>query len=519
MKYKNDHMSKVRWLSLLLALMLLASVFVSCDGDGGGGNVDGGGISDDGSVSWDEVDFKGSTLRYAVSVHERSGGTFQPAYAYLKGPDASTTDEVMKKVISRNTLVEEDLNLKVEYVEVSPSYSQIVENIKGYVLGSAEDSPDLYTNDMGPMCDALVEGYFFNIATPTDRDGNPLTSYFDFANSVWHYDFMSDLSLDKSKVYLLASDYHIDIVRCAYVLFVNKTMFDQNAKSLGAGSTAEFYEYVLDGIWDYDMLADMCRSIWKDDGATKNLPDKKDSRMGLLIDKTVYWSFIPSTGISTYYMGEDGKPKMIEDIDEMNRMGAKVRMIWENGGIPHDGIYYESDLDCTSSFMQGKALFVPSLLGELESEEFRDVSFDKGLVPMPKYDSGRQESYHTMHSVTAELSAILITSQSFSAASAYMQYMAENSRPVLTEYYEFSLKFKYNDDPAIRSMIDLVYGSVDSPFGMHFENIIFRYLSEEHDMNLHYAISINSLGTFYDQWKGPYRAALDKAITEFAKIK
>ena len=505
-----------RILSLFLALTFFAFPLWSCDDGVDGDDGDGGGRNEDGTVNWSEVDFKGATVKYAISVKKESGGTFVPAEQYLRGPDSATTDEVLKKVVARNAKVENDLKLNVAYDEVDDI--AVLDDIKNKVLGSSTDAPDVYTNDMSPLHYALVEGYLSNVVNPLDGKGNEKASYFDFENDAWKYDFMSECTLDTSKVYVLAGDYNIDLVRMANALFVNKTMFNQNADALGFADINAFYQYVLGGVWDFDMLADMCDAIWQDDGSEKNRPDKSDSRVGLLINHAVYFFFIPSTGIHTYYM-EDGKPTMISDIDEMNRMGQKVRQLWEAGSPVKDGIYFEKDLNCIDLFMQGNALFAPGMLGELESDEFRNANFDKGLVPMPKYDAGRQEEYYTMVTGNAELSAILVNAPSFTRASAYLQYINEQSHDVLVEYYEFSLKFKYNDDPTIRSLIDCVYESIDSPFGMYFENVIFQYLEVENNtFNLHYAISKNMLSSFYETWRDPYKRALERALEDFADV-
>ena len=506
----------IRAISLLLSLLFVVAPLWSCDGGGDEGG-DGGGLNDDGSVNWAEVNFNGASVKYAISVYKESGGTFAISEKYLRGADSSSTDEVVKKVIARNNKVENDLGLKVMYDEVDTA--SVLGDIKSKVLGSAADAPDVYNNDMSALNYALVEGYLMNVVNPKDKSGDPVASYFDFTSDAWKYDFMNELTLDKSKVYVLAGDYHIDMVRMAYVLFVNKTMFNQNATALGTDSVDTFYDYVMGGVWDYDMLTDMCDAIWQDDGSEKNKPDQNDSRLGLLVNHTVYYVFVPATGISTYFMGDDGKPKMISDIDEMNRMGQKVRDIWEAGSPPKDGIYFEHSLDCIDMFMQGNVLFAPAMLGELESDEFRAANFDKGLVPLPKYDKSRQDDYYTMMHSGAELSAILVNAPSFTRASAYLQYANEQSHDVLTEYYEFSLKFKYNDDPKIRSMIDLVYETIDSPFGMYFESVIFQYLEVENNtFNLHYAISKNMLSSFYESWKTPYQRALDRACADFAKV-
>ena len=511
-------MNKTKLLCLFLACLFFIVPLASCDGDGDGGGVDGGGISDDGSVTWEEVDFKGATLKHAISVLSASGATYPATEKYIRGADASTTDEVIKKSIQRNNKVETDLNLKVEYMELEVGgYSQVMEDIGNRVLGSSTDAPDIYTNDMRGFTFACVAGYLTNVNNPLDASGNLMTSYFDFKNDSWNYSFMSDLTLDRNKVYTLAGDYHIDLVRAAYVLFVNKNMFNQNAKVLGCEDINDFYGYVLDGIWDYQMLTTMCAKVWQDNGSSKNRPDRDDGRLGLAINERFYFNFVPASGLSTYYLDDEGKPKLIDGIDEMNRLGSALRTIQEHGGST-DGIYSESGMNCVEFFMQNSTLFATGVLGELESEEFRAAEFDKGLTPIPKYDQRRQEDYHTMIEQFAELSAILINAPSFTLASAYLQYATENSKAVLTEYYEFSLKFKYNDDPTIRSMIDLVYDCIDSPFGMWFETVIMEYVEGDTSDNLHYALSRNALSGWYDKFKGPYERGLDKALSEFAKV-
>ncbi len=509
-------MKKTRLLALLLACLFLVLPLASCDGDSGD-DVDAGGIGDDGKVSWDEVDFKGSTMKYAISTITSSGATFPAAYNYLKGPDESSTDEVFKKVLQRNSLVESTLNLKIEYDKMDVSgQASISDDVEMKVLGSSEDAPDLYTNDLVGLRKSVLAGHLMNVVDPTDKDGNPITSYFDFTLNSWKYDFMSECTYDKSKVYLLAGDYHIDMVRSAYVLYVNKTMFNQNASSLGAKNIEEFYEYVIDGIWDYKMLTDMSRKIWKDDGDWVSRADALDTRVGVAINHWSYLVFPSSTGVVTFYLDEDGHPRLIDSIDEMYRMGTAYNTIKSSASVG-DGVYYEKEEKTSvEHFMTGRPLFAQGLLGELESQELRDLPFDKGLVPIPKYDNSRQDDYYTMIRANAEVSCVLLNAPSFSKASAYLQFINENSRDVLTEYYEFQLKFKYNDDPAIRSMIDCVYDTIGSPFDMHFTELV---LLRDDLENLTYAFSTNQLSAFYDRYKDAYQHALDGVIEDFAKIK
>ena len=60
-------------------------------------------------------------------------------------------------------------------------------------------------------------------------------------------------------------------------------------------------------------------------------------------------------------------------------------------------------------------------------------------------------------------------------ASAYLQYINEESTEILDFYYDEVLKFKYNDSKGARKMIDLIIGNVTTPF----EALMNLYLFDE----------------------------------------
>ena len=504
-----------RIVCLCLACIFCVLPLCSCS-DGGDEGGSGGGINDDGSVNWEEVDFKGATVKFAISANQDPEVTFGPADVYLQGPDKASTDEVHKKVTARNNKVEKDLNIRVDYIETNLAYNQVLDDIKMKVQGSAADAPDLYNNDMYGLNRAIIPGYLMNVINPVDAKGNPQESYFDFTYDGWNYDFMKEDTLDSSKVYILAGDYYLDMIRMAWVLYVNKTMFNQYASVLGASSVDEFYDYVEAGIWDYDMMTDMCDAIWYDSGATKDKVDKDDGRIGLALHNHAGWILSAATGLTTFYIDDDGKAAVLDDIYEYNIMSGILRDLCTKSRTV-EGVYHTDIADATNCFIGGKFLFAQSVLGEMESDALRNVDFEKGVIPYPKYTVKGQSDYHTILHDQTELGAILVTTRSFARASAFMQYANEQSRDVLTEYYEFSLKFKYNDDPAIRGMIDLIYDSIDAPFGMQFENIILAYGTDL--APLYHVISYGeTLSSLYESNKQAYEIALEKAMTDFAKI-
>ena len=96
------------------------------------------GILEDGTIDWDVVDFDGATVKFGISVSSFSGGNYKPAKDYLKGPDSSSTDAVLKKVKARNNRVERDLNMTVKYVELEANNYLAVQNeIRAMACGSS----------------------------------------------------------------------------------------------------------------------------------------------------------------------------------------------------------------------------------------------------------------------------------------------------------------------------------------------------------------------------------------------
>ena len=56
-----------RLICFVLVLSFCLVPLWSCN-DGSSDDLDGGGLNDDGSVNWDEVDFKGTTVKFAISA-------------------------------------------------------------------------------------------------------------------------------------------------------------------------------------------------------------------------------------------------------------------------------------------------------------------------------------------------------------------------------------------------------------------------------------------------------------------
>ena len=509
-----------RLLALILSCAMLLLSFAACSPDGGAGTDDGGDRGADGS--WDNVDFGGETVRVAVSANKEDEVTFPSAVIYTKGPDSVTTDEVQKKVLERNNKIEDMLGLHVEYIMTDLAIYDVLDDIEKRVLSDADNSPDVYNNDLYGLARAMVAGYLWNVKNPgEDAKGNPVKNYFDFSYDGWNYEYMKGCTFDQNKMYILAGDYFIDMIRMAWVFYVNVNIFNANGESLGYGHINEFYEYVESGIWDWDDLTYICDRVWTDKGKEISA---KDACIGLAINHVSDHIFISSSGVTAFYQDDNLAPRFIDNYDTFHEMAVALQTIMKGDGATNAktttgrGILFDRlVLSSTEYFFNGNVLFAASVLGELESTTMRDVTFTKGLVPFPKWDEQKQDAYHTMMHNQGEIGAILANTSSFGKASAFMQAANEESRDVLHEYYEKGLKFKYSDDKGIRSMIDLVYNTIDKPFGMELGRIV----GEEMGMSwltINDAAVANTVASTYASENVAYATALRTVLEKFERL-
>ncbi len=502
-------MKATRWICLLLVAILLVGALSSCVL-----NVDGPGQSDGGDRtdgSWDGVDFNGQTVKMALSINQYSECTFPAADIYTRGPDTAGSNEVYKEVLSRNKAAEETLGVTIVYMEKDLTYDKVPEDVRTIVQTAAKNSPDIYNNDIWGLARAMNQGLLWNCKNP----GEEVKSYFDFNADGWYTDFIKGSTFDQDKYYLFAGNYFIDMIRMAWVVLVNNDLMASNIKKMPAwcGSVDEFYGYVADGFWDFDVMGDIIRRVSTDGaGGVMGETEKTDTIIGLGYNNVTHWAFLPSTGVTIFYQDKNDnyEPKVIEDAVTFGKVAKK----WQDM-INQFGTFFEIyPQDCTATFTGGNVLFCSSRLGEMESAFLRDVSFAKGVIPTPKWDDNAQDDYHTIVHDQTEIGCILNTAQAFSAASAVMQYLNEESDKTVYAYFEKGLKYKYNDDKNSREMMDIIRDSTDTPFGSLIGKLckdLYTGTGALHDITL----NTTTIDSTFASEKDAYKDCLKKMIEKF----
>lgn len=460
---------------------------------------------------WTQVDFGGQRVNVAISVHDNTEYSFPSAKIYTKGPDTEATSEIARAVIARNAAAETTLGISVVYVEKDLPATEILSDIRAIAQAPTKSAPDVYNNDLYGLSHAMIEGLLWNL-----RDaGDGVIGYLDHEADGFYTEFMEGLTFDRARLYIIAGDYFIDMIRMVWGVYVNADLLAANAAKLPSwcDSIDHLYDFILAGNWTTEMMAYIASAVFVDNGQdsqSNGYADSWDITVGAAWVSGTAWLSEAGFGVTVYYRDPllDGQPSVREDIDLYQKAAKAYRKLTSCRGVDFES----SAKETAKLFGLRKYLFALSTLGDMETSAFTSLPFERAFLPLPKWDETLQTTYHTAVDESAELGCILKTTKAYSAATALMQYLNEESVAVADAYYEGVLKAQNSDDERMHAMMDLVRGSVDSPFGYHTGKLC---LTED--------VTLVTLGTgnpdgVYMAWLKDYRSSLTEMIRKFEEM-
>ena len=517
----------LRILSLVLVLVMTVSALAACGG--GKDPVDtkkpsesdktpttqAPGTEDPDTGKWADVNFDGTEIIMNLNNWEpisivNAGAS--NGIKYIQGPDEYTTDTVQNAVFDRNRKVLAKLGLTVKYNQDTYPTVSTLPTIENFVLSDLEDAPDIMQAPGYDMVRAGIKGLLYNALTK-DEENN----YFDITEeNGWYTDFMFENTLDQSKLFLLAGDYFIDVLRFSYGVFVNIDMYDDLFAS--EGGIESLYETIQTGNWNYDELMRCADAAYVDNGAVGSV-DEEDI-FGIAAGVSWYYRNFFSTSGLDVFEEKDGKIAYIEDISEVHTFVDKLMEMVSHDSFlnPHD--YGKGEFQATKLFTSGKSLFaLDQFVLNLEGTNIRSMDQKVGVIPFPKYN--KDIEYGALISDNANLGGILYNSDKFSESSALLQMMCEESNngkgTLIYEYYDVTLKYKYSADAGQIAMLELIRSGLCSPKAMLFDN----YFVKSVDLLTYGALMTNSIkngtNTFASDWASQYEA-VQQSLEDTYKI-
>ncbi|MBR5680606.1 MAG: hypothetical protein IKX19_08115, partial [Clostridia bacterium] len=213
-----------------------------------------------------------------------------------------------------------------------------------------------------------------------------------------------------------------------------------------------------EGKWTYDYLKSLADMIYTDlDG--NGVKDESD-RLALSGD--------PYSAVVTYQYAFDnplfsldteGIPQMTFDRDKAHSIVEKLNALyWETPGGFTSGWGTGS-----TAWKGGRLLCYTGLFNSASG--YRDLDFDFGIIPYPKYDEA-QTSYYTMSDGAHGGMMVPITVKDVDSVGLILEALnAETWKKVVPAYYDTSLKVKFSRDTESAEMLDLLMDSRVFDFG------------------------------------------------------
>ncbi|MBQ8552097.1 MAG: hypothetical protein IJ428_04710 [Clostridia bacterium] len=447
-------MNKHRFLSALLALLMLSATAVGCGSDTG--------VNDpatetaDGNTTDEAVETSVlDTLDYGNETFTiRMSNSILSSHEMMVGPEEAKGDEIDIATYNRNMEVEERLGVKFAYEYTDNNWDTVAASARQYIM-SGEDTFDLIVDDQLGLSTVAAEGLFVNALD---------CKYFDFDEDCWWYDYMKEISVGNDEIYMLVGDYFINVLDRAFVIYTNMDILND-----AVGMTKEeLYQTVLDGNWTYDKFNELITKAYNDENG--NTVRDSDDRYGLLISNKAgsMISFVYSSDIQFITRDEDGYPELSMNGERAQQVFEKLRTITTNESTRFNNVGMDTS-DQTTMFMNGQGLFVvDSCFADFK--KLRDMKYDLGLVPYPKVDEN-QESYNTTMWDVSEVGVIPTTAKDPDMSSAVVQALCEASKEILIPaYYETALKVKYTRDDITARVIDLIYDNINGSFPLVYNN-------------------------------------------------
>ncbi len=482
-----------RLICLLLAALLVMTMFVSCFGPKDDPGKDDPGKDDDGEDEdppvvvekewYEDVKFTDKTISLYLSNNadkELAPGCRK----YMQGPessldpdapDATGFEKVQNEVLKRNDEAKATLGLNVSYEYSVADWGSAIGDIRE--KEASAKNPDMYCNMMYDMGGLTTQNVFSNILKYTQEDDGidgwaEGAGYLNIKRTKgYNIDLMKDMALTEDKQFLIASDYFLDVLRAMIVMPFNMDMYTNYANPTDA-NCEELYAMVENGEWTWDKLINF-RNVYTD-SANATLESNR-ALMALSVGGLSAIGLIYSTAFTNYTVqeGTTVSYKLNEKCDELTRIFAKAADIVNTKGVVCGPTTRGDDtgvLACKKMFTDGHALFAgPNMLGVIEETEFGNMT-QLSILPVPKV--GPRDEHNTAINSRARVGALSYKSANKAETTAWIQFCTEKSAIVREEYFDKAMNNKYLAGSGAAEMLTFIYEHIGDNKSMILDNMI-----------------------------------------------
>ena len=516
---------------------------------------------------WDKITYDSQSLIFQMTNSSNGQELPSGCERYLAGTTSDTQ--------AVDTLVKERNKNAYQYTKVNVSYKYYPENDKAYHFSEArnqiintidtaseDNCPDMFCNWMTDMLLVSLKGKFANLMTTDEAKYGKNHFNINIDENAegnkegYMSDLMRSLTLKPGQVYVIASDYFIDLIRAFFVVPVNVTLFNNLVKEnptlltdLNNDNTVDindFFVQVENRDWTYDTLIDYSSAIYK--GGVNG--EDHDSVLGFALGKNglpaagmIYTSSAVvinrelKDGVDTFTYPDTNEQlaTVISKISAMMKVDGIMCMDKADAAaLGLDGVEQTALLGIRQKFTKNTLLFGGVILvGSLEYKEYQNMktSGGFGVVPVPMDAKtnlkGEDNHYLTQIHVVGRAGGVTARKTAkFEACSAFLHYQTTNSSKVLEHYYKYNLT--YGTASGVTGnikMLTYIRNNVRTSFDKLFEDAIgFFYDNGINEADRYHTkladsyYEFNDFSTVYKNTLPTKKANLASLADEYAKL-
>lgn len=474
-----------RIVCLLLALLMIASCFVACDGDTpaettAGTNVE---VVDDGdeklgvplTEDYGEYDFR------ILSAGNQAFNDFQ-----FEEESTLPLDNAQYK---RKLKVEEDYNITITQ-DIQQKYSS------GGGPGFLAVSQQVNSGDCNyDLC--LIAGYDVSVLAYTGYlyDMNSIDGI-DLTKSWWDQNATESLSVH-DVVFFTTGDITVSDNRTAFcILFNKKLQKDYDLESP--------YDLVHDGTWTIENFGKLCKSV-SEDLNQDGLYTEAD-RYGLLAWDDSIVGMVNAAGERCCTINENGE--IVLTFYNENTLSA----LEQYAAIAYDTQYaltyqrYASS--ATDLWENDQGLFWTSLVNTLPN--IREMESDFGVLPYPKLSENQDNYYTCIAPYNSQFICVPLIQDDIDRTGVITEALAYyGQKIVLPALYDVTLIGQSTRDEESEPMLDIIFDNLVYDIGYYYQ--IGPYNKKLISLLRQYNANFTSM---YDTYKNSAEATL-KVINKF----
>ena len=397
------------------------------------------------------------------------------------GLELEQTGEVVDDaIISRNLAIAERFN-----IQFAASYYVNGQSMPLNSVMSGDNEFDLMIGQIIDVTKNATKGYYL--------DWYEQLPYVNLEKP-WYIGNAAEALSVNNHAYIMIGEYDLDVLRFTYGMFYNKNISDEY-------SLENIYTVVKEGRWTYDYLHTLADMVYVD----LNSDGKKDEgdRLGLSGD--------PYSAVVTYQYAFNN-PLVGLDADRLPTLTFSREKAYDIV-TRLNALYHETQGGYTSgwgtggtAWKSGNLLVYTGLFQNAMS--YRDLEFDFGIIPYPKYDEN-QDRYYTMSDGAHGGMMVPVTVPNAENVSIIVEALnAETYKQVVPAYYETSLKTKAARDVESSEMFDLLMDSRVFDFGYMYNDALGGLAFTIQEM-----VSTNSTNT-----ESAYAAKMRGVEKKFGKV-